>query len=67
MYAQGAEEKGLFGGGPITCRWVERWGIRRFWRLGCTGEVETGGGDVIGEVLREIDVVVDVDQGGGVG
>lgn len=67
VYAQGAEEKGLFGRGPIASWWVERGRVRRFWMLGCTGEVVACGGDVVGEVLSQIDVIFDVDEGEGIG
>ena len=35
--------------------------------LGCAGEVVAGGGDVVGEVLGQIDVVFEVDEGGVIG
>jgi hypothetical protein len=67
VYAQGAEKKGLFGRGPIASWWVERRSVGWFWMVGCTGEMVARGGDVVGEVLSQIDVVSDVYEGRGIG
>ena len=65
LCAQGMEKEGLFSGGPVASWWVERWRVRRFLVLGRTGEVVARGGDVLGEVLGEIDVAFCDGQGRG--
>jgi hypothetical protein len=54
----------LFGGGPVA-RWqVEGWSVQWLGRLSRASEGAPRGGDVGGEVLREVGVGLEGGQGG---